>query len=175
MATQYISIPVLTEAELIRFFSRVQKSDTCWSWLGKTDADGYGYFNMRGYKLRAPRIAYRIAVADPQELLVCHKCDNPLCVRPDHLFLGTPANNRRDMDIKGRGAAGLRHAQYVCPERMARGERVNTARLVREQVEQIIQRLKQGEVPFRLAKEFDVESTAIYRIQHGKSWKHIPR
>ena len=90
-----------------RFWPKVQRTldDTCWEWQGYRGADGYGRFRVatRGAPALAHRFAYETAFGPiPPGLLVCHRCDNPPCVRPSHLFLGTQQDNIRDCSAKGR-------------------------------------------------------------------------
>lgn len=92
-----------------RFWTRVDRAageGSCWEWLSEKDnRSGYGTFN----KVRAHRLAYYLATGiDPGRLFVCHHCDNPPCVRPSHLFLGTAADNHDDMKKKGRGKSGFK-------------------------------------------------------------------
>jgi hypothetical protein len=97
------SDPTLEEA---RFWARVDKSGECWLWTGPRDKDGYGKANVRRRALRAHRVSWTMANgAIPEGLIVCHRCDTPACVRPDHLWLGTQLDNVRDMTAKGRPAA----------------------------------------------------------------------
>lgn len=89
------------------FWSRVQQGDGCWEWTGKKTPKGYGCLSVRGGTTRANRFAWEITNGKiPDGLVVCHKCDNPGCVRPDHLWIGTHADNIRDRDAKGRQRVG---------------------------------------------------------------------
>jgi hypothetical protein len=96
------------ESFLERFYSKfvIGKPDECWEWLASTDKDGYGRLGIgqpHWRMLRANRIAYILANGYvPDELWVLHKCDNPLCVNPNHLFVGTATDNNRDTVAKGR-------------------------------------------------------------------------
>jgi hypothetical protein len=86
-----------------RFWSKVERTDGCWLWRGKRKRSGYGVFSFRGKRVRAHRMAWRLEHGSvPSDRLVCHRCDQPACVRPEHLFLGTSADNMRDMRSKGR-------------------------------------------------------------------------
>lgn len=76
--------------------------DGCWEWTGATDRDGYGVFNYAGKSHRANRVALLLDGRDPGEKFACHSCDNPRCVRPSHLFIGTNQDNMQDMVAKGR-------------------------------------------------------------------------
>lgn len=87
-----------------RFWQRVRKTETCWLWTGYRNDNGYGQVGFNGHVRLAHRVAYTLAFGIiPEGMDVLHHCDNPSCVRPDHLFLGTQLDNIRDRDTKGRG------------------------------------------------------------------------
>ena len=96
----------------------------------------------------------------PEGMYVCHKCDNPSCINPEHLFLGTPRDNFRDARVKGRmtWAHGEKHGRSVLNE---------------EKVKRIRELIEQGRTLQSIADEFKCGRTAIYRIKHGKTWRHV--
>lgn len=86
------------------FWLKVNKTDGCWNWSACRDKQGYGEFRFKMKKYKAHRFSWKVSFGDiPKGILVCHKCDNPSCVNPQHLFLGTQLDNIRDMVAKGRG------------------------------------------------------------------------
>lgn len=90
------------------FWVKVKKSDGCWEWQGCRDSGGYGFFWWNNKQLKAHRfLAQYILRWNIADLMVCHKCDNPSCVRPDHLFVGTTDDNMADMVAKGRSTKGV--------------------------------------------------------------------
>lgn len=101
----------------------MSESDQCWEWQGKREPKGYGYFCMNATTFRVHRFSYELHHGPiPKGLLVCHKCDNPPCVNPEHLFIGTNADNTNDRIAKGRG----RRAKAVQkPKPLKAGDRVH--------------------------------------------------
>lgn len=97
------TIPQLPPKVIAKFWSRVDKSGSCWTWQGARGRGGYGRFSLALGTLSAHRLAYTLLVGSiPKGMCVCHRCDNPPCVNPDHLFVGTYRDNIRDMMQKGR-------------------------------------------------------------------------
>lgn len=166
------------------------KADECWLWTAARSDRGYGKFRIRALKMRAHRVAYMLHHGEvPDDLCVLHSCDNPPCCNPAHLFLGTHKTNAEDRDAKGRGAKGDRNGSrlhperlvrglkspwHTCPEKMARGERVNTAILTADQVIEIRRLKTQGNSGPALARRFGCSISNIFAIVWRKNWKHIP-
>ena len=172
-----------------RFWVKVNKTDGCWLWTACTTQRGYGRLQVNGHALLAHRIAYALAYSTPPDgMLVCHHCDTPSCVRPDHLFLGTALDNRTDCIQKGRNPTGDQHWARVKPEHLARGaqsgartqperrprgEQHGYARLTAIQIREIRTRFFNGEPAHRIALDYPVTYQNIIMIIHRKTWKHI--
>ncbi|MGE5617840.1 MAG: HNH endonuclease [Sphingomonadaceae bacterium] len=159
-----------------RFWSKVQKSeDGCWVWNGTIRQTGYGTLKIGGRMVAAHRLAYDLVKGPiPEDMCVCHACDNRTCVRPDHLFIGTRADNNRDMRIKGRAARGERHGTHTHPERVPRGERAAKAKLTNRQVVEIRRLRATGEASYgSLARRYGVSHRAIKKAITGESWGHV--
>ncbi len=140
----------------------------CWEWTGRRIPKGYGQIGRR----YTHRLSYTMAFGDiPDGLWVLHRCDNPPCLRPDHLFLGTNTDNQRDSAAKGR------NGRWTHPERTVRGARCHTAKLTSQQVHDVRRRFRPGrghpDNMARLADEYGVSRSSIYAIVHGKSWGHL--
>lgn len=142
------------------FWSKVQRGDDCWLWTGSRNARGYGSFGLRGRRTAlAHRVSFFLATnRDPGALLVCHRCDNPPCVNPGHLFLGTDADNAADQKSKGRTPS--RH-----------GQRNSRARLSLEQVESIRRMRASGALLRDVAAAFEVSKGHVSHICSGRAWR----
>jgi len=145
-----------------RFERKFQKSNGCWEWTASKTSLGYGQFNLFGTK-KAHRVAWSIyRGAIPGGMCVLHKCDNPSCVNPDHLFLGTLSDNMQDCFNKGRGKipdlTGTKHHQ---------------AKLNDDKVIRIRRLLKYGFTGRSISKLFKVAETTISEIKRGNLWKHV--
>lgn len=112
-----------------RFWTKVRKNDgdQCWEWLAGRDKDGYGMFSIGPRAIARSHGAHRVSWMlefgmPPSKFQVLHTCDNPPCVRPDHLFLGTNADNIRDMVAKGRQALGDKNGKRTHPEKIQWGD-----------------------------------------------------
>lgn len=156
-----------------RFWSKVNKTSGCWEWTGKQwNKTWYGVFWLNGRNHGAHRIAYELSVGPiPPGLCVLHICDNPLCVRPDHLRLGTHAENRADCVAKGRQAKGATYWAISQPEKLARGERHWGAKLTEEQVRDIRARTDMSGAA--IAREYGISRTTVYDIRNRRIWTHI--
>lgn len=110
-------LPTPSEADCFRFdqeTDRIRDDDSCWEWFGATKSGParYGFFRYQGGQYLAHRVSYLMKVGSVfTSDVVCHRCDNPSCVRPSHLFLGTQADNIDDMYDKGRGRGTGRRAR----------------------------------------------------------------
>jgi len=145
-----------------RFWEKVGKTKTCWLWLAATTPAGYGkiYVDSQTGVDMAHRVSYMEAHgAIPNGLFVCHECDNPACVRPDHLFLGTQADNLADMTRKGRRRNGY-----------PRGEKNGNAKLSIDQVAGIRNRLAAGEKQASIAADYAIHQSTVSKIHLKKSW-----
>lgn len=151
-----------------KFWSRIEKTPNCWIWKGTTNAEGYGQFSRRHVAALAHRIMWHMIHGSlPKGMHVCHHCDNPSCVNPDHLFLGTARENALDRTRKGRTAKGDRNGSRLHPERLVRGESNPAAKLSSEQV-LAIQFLRAANWPFAsLRRIFGVSANHIWHICQG--------
>lgn len=151
----------------------VSQPDHCWLWNGPRDKNGYGRISAAGTKqptLRAHRVAWELKNgAIPAGLLVLHRCDNPPCVNPAHLFLGTTADNNADMMKKGRHVSG----PALDPSKMARGSAHGLAKLTEDAVRYIREAAEHGAPATILCLRFGVSPDAVRRVITRKTWRHV--
>lgn len=146
----------------VRFWAKVDKSGDCWLWTGALKENGYGVIGGHERRSRyAHRVSYQLAFgAVPPGLNVLHRCDNRRCVRPDHLFAGTQAENIQDMVRKGRARPYDR-----------RGRKNPRAVLTPGKAAEIRARRQSGETLASIAARFSVGTSQVHRIATGRSWQ----
>lgn len=151
-----------------RFWKNVDKSDDCWIWTGCKTGNGYGAIRVNTKQKSAHRVSWELANGQniPQGMVVLHSCDNPLCVRPSHLSIGTTDENSKDMARKGR-------ASRSGPKMPAAGERNGSAILTENDVRQIRIQQSQGQSAKQLAAQYGVTDISVRNIVRGKTWKHV--
>lgn len=175
------------EKRVAWFWSRTAVVGECLEWTGPITPDGYGASTtLSNKKERSHRTAWTIANGPiPPGMCVCHRCDNRKCVKIDHLFLGTNAENMADMAAKGRAPAGDANGMRKHPERSSfnrlrfafRGEDGTSAKLTDEAIRAIraeyAPRGKGGTCLRELAERYGVGTSAIHRVVKGHNWKHV--
>lgn len=143
-----------------RFAIYTKCGPNCWEWIGQKDPDGYGRLHVDGSPALAHRVSYLLCYGSiPDGMDVLHKCDTPKCVNPEHLFLGTQADNVRDMHAKGRarkrGMKGAEHHQAKLTESDVRAIRRST------------------ELGREIAARYGLSTTQVYDIRKRRSWAHV--
>lgn len=159
-----------------RFFQKVDmgKNDNtcCWNWLGAT-VNGYGRFWVGDKAIQAHW--FLLDAHPPKGMEACHKCDNKLCVRPSHIFIGTRADNMQDCVSKGRlrpqnGNIASRTANKNIPK----GEKNWQSKMTEAQALRAKNCPRKRGAAAKLALEFGVSIQAICNVRDGKRWKHLP-
>jgi hypothetical protein len=165
--------PIVRPAS-VRFWEKVDQTGDCWVWLAHKDHAGYGQFTYESKTIRSHRVSWMLTHGEiPNGLFVCHKCDNPSCVRPDHLFLGTHSDNMRDSYKKGRKVLPER-TRFVKGRQGRRGEESYWAKLTSDQVVEIRQLYEQGSITQEaLAQRYGVNRTTVRDIINRRNWKHV--
>lgn len=145
-----------------RFWAMVSEQGDCWIWGGALDRDGYGRIGLPGGHskyIRSHRFSWLIHYGPiPTQMCVLHRCDNPSCVRPDHLWLGTTADNQTDMMAKRRSTHGDRSAR---------------ARLNKAQVLSVLEMLADDVPGATIARHFAVSASAISAIKRCRTWRYV--
>lgn len=166
--TGFCSNEHLTDAE--RFDRGLDKAGgprSCWPWVGARRGDGYGAFGVGGRQIGTHRFAWERAHGPIQNgLWVLHRCDNPLCCNPAHLFLGTPLDNNEDMVSKGRAnwtgprnpSRGVNHFRSVLHDRLVREMRAAHAA---------------GTPAAEVADRFGVNRNTAKGVLKGRTWRHV--
>lgn len=192
---------ILTQKQIEAFWGKVDKDNSnhfyenerCWIWIAYCNLKGYGVMRLGIKTELAHRVSWIIAHGEiPDNLDVLHHCDNPRCIRPSHIWLGTHQENMRDMMMKGRGnqlsgdnhparlhpetrARGDTHFSRLHPEKLARGENNGSSKLTWEQVREIRRRYapwgRGGDNSTTLAKEFGVSHVNILDIVKNVTWR----
>ena len=178
-----------TPAFRLRVWANINASGReCWPWMASCKPTGYGQTWDGKHVTYAHRAVYVFAFGPiPDGMFVCHHCDNPICCRPSHLFLGTHADNMQDMLSKGRGikdeqhARGDRNGRRLYPERYGNvtpaphpGMTNHAAKLTDDDVREIQRLIAAGDLLQReIATMFGVSQTKVSQIKLGKAWKHL--
>lgn len=152
------------EEKLVRykemFEEKVVKKDGCWEWRNPAGSAGYGYLGPTGHVINAHRLSWLIHNGSiPQGLWVLHKCHNPICSNPDHLYIGTPKDNTRDMILAGRAVYNQQSSK--------------NAKLTLEQAKEIKLLLVTTDLSqYQIAKKFNVSRGTVQDIKRNKMWRN---
>ena len=154
-------IPQLTEKNKRNFWRKVSKSPTekgCLEWVASKTPDGYGRFGLGGKSHTAHRVSYFLHNGEsPGDMCVCHTCDNPLCVNPSHLWIGTHAQNGEDKEGKGRG-------------NHPKGTSHGLSKLTDADIPAIRSDPRQHRL---IAKDYGVTFSVIGKVKRHKLWRHV--
>jgi hypothetical protein len=147
--------------KILEFWSRVKRGSGCWIWNGQI-MDGYGFLHFDRKRKYAHRMSWELHHgAIPLRLVVCHECDNPPCVNPKHMFLGTNQDNVRDRFLKGRSAKGNRN-----------GSRIHARKLNLIKASEIRKRYAEGGVSQKLiGMEFGVSRSTVEDVIKNRLWR----
>jgi len=157
------SRPLSIEESARLFWAKVDKSGDCWVWTGGRFNTGYGNVKRNGRAQTTHRLAWTLAYGPiPAGQIICHRCDNPPCVRPDHLFLGSHRTNAEDRTRKGRGVQAVR-----------RGGENGMTLLSEDAVRGIRRDRASGRTYVELAKQYGATKANVANICQGRTWRHL--
>lgn len=143
---------------VVRFWSKIERTDSCWEWRGGRSSNGYGVLYVDGRQVGAHRFSYETLVGPIEgDLFVLHECDNKGCVNPEHLHLGTQADNMMERTERGRADA-------------PRGTAHRSAKLTEDDIRAIRNDQRSLSV---IANEYNVVISCISRIRNRRSWRHV--
>ena len=151
--------------------NKTSNEDECWEWAGYIGAQGYGALTYQNKSWRAHRLAYILTYGELPEMggyhgaCVLHKCDNRACVNPNHLFVGTQADNLKDMRAKNRQVLATN----------LKGSKNKASKLKEEDIPIIMKMRAEGFSLSRIGNKFNVDKVCIGFVVNGKTWKHVPR
>lgn len=148
-----------------RFLSKVEKTNTCWIWKGKlTKNHRYARFMMRkNPNMTAHRASYLLFKGEiPKGIFVCHTCDNPTCVNPDHLFLGTPKDNTQDAVKKGRMIGPVGELNKGLGRKLSEQDVLRIRKIKSE-----------GYPSWKILEEYQISRALLSLIVNRKLWKHL--
>lgn len=198
----------MDEKTIARFWAKVDKNGPvpshmphlgrCWVWKGTANSGWYGHFSVDKKRQYAHRLSWEMHNAPiPNGLIICHRCDNASCVRPEHMFLGTHADNANDKSAKGRAKWKAGHQLRLHPEKILRGPALSArhrrngiirnlgpvrrgsqcgqAKLTETDIIKICELRRSGVGPQRIADQFSVSRSLIQQILRGDQWKHVAR
>lgn len=138
-----------------------REPDDCWEWLRSLSPFGYGKAWWNGKMYQAHRLSWEAYNGEiPDGLCVLHRCDNPKCINPSHLFLGSHKDNNKDMAKKGR--------HWDC-----RGSNNPRTNLTEENILEIRSLIQKGVSPLEISTMYNVNRPVIYEIKSGKNWSHV--
>lgn len=190
-----------------RFWAKVSigNLDECWEWQAFKNYQNYGSFGLKNAVKRSHRVAWEDAFGNiPNDLCVCHHCDNPACCNPTHLFLGTNADNVADKVSKNRQIKGETHPFYKVPhteewkrersEKMSGNQNHNYGKIYNAQEKEELSKLTRGSEngnakltdqivlgirkdmrsAKEIAKQYGISVSAVCRIKNKTAWKHLP-
>lgn len=143
------------------FFKKVVKKKGCWDWNAKKNKNGYGSMRFRGKNMNAHRVSWIIHTGiEPNELSVCHTCDNRICCNPEHLFLGTAKDNVHDMIRKGR-------------KNPLKGSNCPWAKLTENDIVSMLKLFEEGHTNAYVGKIYGIHGASAGEIKRGEIWGHI--